>query len=80
MGMKICEMNRYCTSTTDRKPEWPNFLQEVLLRKRNWRQGAMEVTVDKVEVPDTISGRSWTLDCQRRRESKNKQVRHVEVH
>ena len=43
----VSEMNR--CFRTGRKPDWPNFLQEVLVRKRNWRQGVMEVTVDKVK-------------------------------
>ena len=43
----VSEMNR--SFRTGRKPNWPNFLQEVLVRKRTWRQGAMEVTVNKVK-------------------------------
>ena len=43
----VNEMNR--AYRTDRKPDWPNFLQEVLVKKRTWRQGELDTTVDRVK-------------------------------
>eukprot|EP00434_Breviolum_minutum_P006947 symbB.v1.2.006133.t1/scaffold365.1/size219215/8 len=43
----VNEMNR--AYRTDRRPDWPSFLQEVLVRKRTWRQGELDTTVDRVK-------------------------------
>ena len=40
----VSEMNR--CSRTGTSPEWPNFMQTVLVRKRRWKRGSFEPTME----------------------------------
>ena len=43
----VNELNR--AARIGKKPDWPPFLTEVLVRKRKWRQGTFEASTEKVQ-------------------------------
>ena len=43
----VNELNR--ASRVGKKPDWPPFLTEVMVRKRKWRQGTFEVSTEVVK-------------------------------
>ena len=43
----VNELNR--AARIGKKPDWPPFLTEILVRKRKWRQGTFEASTEKVQ-------------------------------